>query len=72
MSTFYNDIKFGLRLLAKSPGYALTVILILGLGIGATTLMFGVVNTVLLKPLPYPENNPSLASYPPSRRNHYE
>jgi hypothetical protein len=53
MINLYHDIKFGLRLLAKSPGYAVTVILILGLGIGGTTLMFSVINTVLLKPLPY-------------------
>jgi putative ABC transport system permease protein len=53
MRALINDIKFGLRLLAQSPGYAITVILILGLGIGGTTLMFCVVNTVLLKALPY-------------------
>ena len=57
MINLYNDIKFGLRLLAKSPGYAVTVIFILGLGIGGTTLMFSVINTVLLKPLPYVDAN---------------
>jgi len=53
LSSFIHDVKFGLRLLAKNPGYALTVTLILALGIGGTTLMFSVVDTVLLKPLPY-------------------
>ena len=53
MTTILNDIKYSIRKLIKSPGYTATVILILGLGIGGTTLMFSVVNTVLLKPLPY-------------------
>ena len=48
-----NDAAFGVRALRKSPGYAVTAILTLTLGIGTTTAIFSLVNTVLLKPLAY-------------------
>ena len=53
MSTFLKDLKLGFRTLRKRPGFSLTVALTLGLGIGATTAIFSVVNAVLLRPLPY-------------------
>ncbi len=55
MDALRNDFLHGLRLLIKSPGFALTAILSLAVGIGATTAIFSAANGLLLRPLPYPD-----------------
>jgi predicted permease len=50
-----GSLRYSARLLLKSPGFTVTVVLILGFGIGVNTAIFGLINAVILKPLPFPE-----------------
>src|ERR671925_704601 len=63
MNSFWQDLRYGLRLLTKNPGFTSVAVLTLALGIGANSALFSVVNGVLLNPLPFSNAKDLVAVY---------
>src|ERR1041384_4071599 len=69
MQTLWQDVRYGLRVLGKNPGFATIAILTLALGIGANTGIFSVLRQILLQRLPVPHPEELVLLYAPGERN---
>src|ERR1041384_6225950 len=67
----WRDIRYGLRTLRRSPSFSATAILVMALGIGASTSLFTIVRSVLLKPLPFRDPDKLVLLYEHFRQNEY-
>ena len=57
LDQFRQDVRYAVRSIRRSPGFAIVAVLTLGLGIGATTAIYSVVDAILLQPLPFPDSD---------------
>src|SRR5678816_615504 len=57
MDTLFRDVRYAVRMMLKRPSFPILAVIALALGIGATTAIFSVINSVLFKPLPYQEQD---------------
>ncbi len=67
MRSVISHLRHTLRLLIKTPGFTVTAVFILGIGIGANTVIFSLINGALLKPLPYPDSERLVQLFQPGR-----
>jgi predicted permease len=71
IESIWRDLRYGVRTLARSPGFSVTAILVMALGIGASTSLFTIVRSVLLKPLPFREPDKLVMVYEHFQQNEY-
>src|SRR5215216_2615226 len=70
LETLLQDLRYGIRVLLKNPGFTFVAVLTLAIGIGANTAVFSVVNGVLFRPLPYKDTERIITIWEPSRGGH--
>src|SRR5262247_1419655 len=68
LETLAQDLRYGLRMMIKNPGFTVTIVVTLALSIGANTAIFSIVNALLLKDLPYAQPERMGAIYSPDKR----
>jgi len=67
MNTLLSDLRYGLRMLLKNPGFTFAALITLALGIASSTAIFSVIDGVLLRPLPYPDSENIMVLHPTTR-----